>query len=83
MDSACTVNAINEVMIMAKKELRPSVPQYNLKNSPAAQAQDKALTGSAQSSIDRPISQAIYEAIDTDLARDNLENDLTAADLQD
>lgn len=30
----------------------------------------------------KPISNA-YSAIDTDLARDNLENDLTAADLQD
>lgn len=31
---------------------------------------------------DRPISQ-VYPTIDTDLARDNLENDLTEADLQD
>lgn len=31
---------------------------------------------------EKPISDA-YAAIDTDLARDNLENDLTAADLQD
>ncbi|MBQ2676501.1 MAG: hypothetical protein IJF54_03745 [Clostridia bacterium] len=31
---------------------------------------------------ERPISKA-YSIIDTDLARDNLENDLTAADLQD
>ena len=29
-----------------------------------------------------PISQ-VYPVIDTDLARDNIENDLTAADLQD
>ena len=32
--------------------------------------------------IEEPISKA-YPVIDTDLARDNLENDLTAADLQD
>lgn len=32
--------------------------------------------------IDRPISD-VYPAIDNDLARDNLENDLTEADLQD
>lgn len=31
---------------------------------------------------EKPISDA-YAAIDSDLARDNLENDLTAADLQD
>lgn len=32
--------------------------------------------------LDKPIS-GIYPEIDTDLARDNLENDLTAADIQD
>ncbi|MBQ6568693.1 MAG: hypothetical protein IJL87_00355 [Clostridia bacterium] len=31
---------------------------------------------------DKPISNA-YRAIDNDLARDNLENDIPAADLQD
>ena len=31
---------------------------------------------------EHPISP-VYPAVDTDLARDNLENDLTAADLQD
>jgi hypothetical protein len=34
------------------------------------------------SSIDKPISEA-HKDYDTDLARDNLENDITAADLQD
>ncbi len=33
-------------------------------------------------SNERPIS-TVYKAIDNDLARDNLENDITAADLQD
>ena len=33
-------------------------------------------------SIDKPISKA-HKAYDTDLARDNLENDIPAADLQD
>lgn len=32
--------------------------------------------------LDKPISD-VYPEIDTDLARDNLENDMTAADLQD
>lgn len=33
-------------------------------------------------SVEKPIS-SVYSTIDTDLARDNLENDITAADLQD
>lgn len=33
-------------------------------------------------SKERPISSA-YSVVDTDLARDNLENDFSAADLQD
>lgn len=33
-------------------------------------------------SLDKPISP-VYDSIDNDLARDNLENDITAADLQD
>lgn len=32
---------------------------------------------------ERPVPEEIYPVIDNDLARDNLENDLTAADLQD
>ncbi len=34
-------------------------------------------------SIDHPIPADIYPVIDTDLARDNLENDLADPDLQD
>ena len=33
--------------------------------------------------MERPIPTNVYPAIDTDLARDNLENDLTAADCED
>lgn len=33
--------------------------------------------------LEKPIRSGIYPVIDTDLARDNLENDLPAADLQD
>ncbi len=33
--------------------------------------------------LDNPIPEDIYPVIDTDLARDNLENDLPAADLED
>lgn len=31
--------------------------------------------------IERPVPSEIYPVIDTDLARDNIENDLPAADL--
>ena len=33
--------------------------------------------------IEQPIPSKIYPVIDTDLARDNLENDIPAADLED
>ena len=33
-------------------------------------------------SVDRPISK-VYPIIDTDLARDNIENDMTSSDFQD
>lgn len=32
---------------------------------------------------ERPIPEDVYPVIDNDLARDNLENDLSSADLQD
>ena len=32
--------------------------------------------------IKQPISSRSYPAIDTDLARDNIENDITASDLE-
>ena len=33
--------------------------------------------------IEQPIPSRIYPVIDTDLARDNIENDIPAADLED
>lgn len=33
--------------------------------------------------IEEPIPSGIYPVIDTDLARDNIENDIPAADLED
>ena len=38
-------------------------------------------TKSKKPKIDRPIPPDIYPIIDTDLARDNIENDMTYADL--
>ena len=32
---------------------------------------------------ERPVPEEVYPVIDTDLARDNLENDISAADLED
>lgn len=34
-------------------------------------------------SIDKPIPEDVYPVIDTDLARDNIENNLPDSDLQD
>ena len=45
--------------------------------------QKKELTSPKPDQIERPIPAKIYPTIDTDLARDNLENDLPAADLED
>lgn len=33
--------------------------------------------------IDKPIPEDVYPIIDNDLARDNLENDIPASDLED
>lgn len=33
--------------------------------------------------VERPVHPGVYPVIDTDLGRDNVENDLTAADRQD
>lgn len=33
--------------------------------------------------LQRPIPEEVYPVLDTDLARDNVENDLPAADLED
>ena len=38
---------------------------------------------SAKNSSEKPIPADIYPVIDTDLGRDNLENDIPAADLND
>lgn len=84
---------------MAKKGMkRPDYTKLHPRNdvSPVPELQGKAKTGKEQAKPivagtqganlkvwhDRPISQA-YRQIDTDLARDNLENDIPFADLQD
>lgn len=78
---------------------RPDWTQLHLKNeqSPVPQIQGKAKSGKQKANpivagtvppaqkvwhAERPISEA-YREIDNDLARDNLENDIPLADLQD
>lgn len=61
-----------------KEHVRPIItgtypPQQKVFHTTPPVSQDK---------IERPISE-VYAEIDNDLARDNLENDITAADLQD
>ena len=84
---------------MAKKGMaRPDWTKLHPKNSisPVPQIQGKAKTGKKKANPiimetmgaeqkvwhEKPISQA-YRALDNDLATDNLENDMTMADLQD
>lgn len=84
---------------MAKKGMaRPDWTQLHPKNSvpPVPQIQGKAKTGKKKANPiiagtqgpelkvyhEKPIPQA-YGIIDNDLARDNLENDIPYADLQD
>lgn len=87
-----------EVMIMAKKGMKhPDVTRGpRNETSPVPQIQGKAKSGKekvnpiiagttgANQKVwhEKPISKA-HGIIDTDLARDNLENDIPFADLQD
>lgn len=84
---------------MAKKGMaRPDWTKLHPKNesSPVPQIQGKARTGKKKANAiiagtmgaelkvyhEKPIPKA-YREIDNDLAKDNLENDMTMADLQD
>ncbi|MBQ9134426.1 MAG: hypothetical protein IJX64_07840 [Clostridia bacterium] len=69
---------------MAKQGMkRPDYTHTKPKNDmpPVPEIQGKAKHGKAHVN-EKPIS-SVYAVIDTDVARDNLENDLSAADLQD
>lgn len=76
---------------MKRPEVLPAPEQDPASRVPEIQGRAKQGKQSARPLVagtdkvwhtDRPISSA-YSTIDTDLARDNLENDLTAADRQD
>ena len=90
---------MTEVIFMAKQGMaRPDWTKTHPRNevSPVPALQGKAKSGKAKANPiiagteggdlkvyhQRPISQ-FYKQIDNDLARDNLENDLPLADLQD
>lgn len=62
--------SIPEVIYMDKKKVEMPQPQPEIPQVKPSKAE-------------RPIPPEIYPVIDNDLARDNVENDLPAADLQD
>lgn len=80
---------------MARPDWTKLHPKNNV--SPVPQLQGKAKTGKKKADPiiagtsgadlkvyhEKPIPENIYSTIDTDLARDNLENDIPYADLQD
>ncbi len=69
------------------KNEMPPVPELQGKAKNSKQSANPIISGTAGPDqkvfhTERPISKA-YRAIDNDLARDNMENDLPDADLQD
>lgn len=80
---------------MAKQGMaRPDWTKLHPKNDPHAvpQIQGKAkarpiIAGTEGPGLkvyhEKPIPENVYPVLDTDLARDNVENDMTLADLQD
>ena len=69
------------------KNKMPPVPELQGKAKSGNKDANPIISGTAGPSqkvfhTERPISSA-YKVLDTDLARDNMENDLPSADLQD
>ncbi len=69
--------AVPELQGGAKHHREPAPPII-----PGTSAPSQKVYHTAKPLSERPISEA-YAVIDNDLARDNLENDIPAADLQD
>lgn len=69
------------------KNEQPAVPQIQGKAKSGKAKANSIVAGTSGSSQkvfhERPISEKVYPVIDNDLGRDNAENDLTFADLQD
>ena len=90
---------VEVICVAKKGMARPDWTHSHPKNqvSPVPQIQGKAKSGKEKAKPiisgtfgasqkvyhEKPIPENIYSTIDTDLARDNLENDLPFADLQD
>lgn len=72
------VSPVPEIQGKAKSGKVAANPVINGTQPPS----QKVYHNGSQKAKERPISD-FYSAIDTDLARDNLENDISAADLQD
>ncbi len=74
---------VQEIQGEAKHGHNKATPIIAGTNSPEQKIYHSKLhSHSSLAKGDRPISE-FYPEIDTDLARDNIENDITAADLQD
>ena len=65
----------------------PPVPEIQGKAKHGKKKANPIIAGTSGPSMmvyhEKPIPAGAYRALDTDLARDNLENDLPAADLED
>ena len=82
----------DETHVKKRNEV-PPVPQLQGKAKLSGEKANPIISGTASPAqkvfhtnphkAEKSISADIYPVIDTDLARDNAENDLTAADLQD
>ena len=70
-----------------KRNDQPPVPELQGKAKHQKQKANPIIPGTSGPRLkvyhEKPIPADIYPEIDTDLARDNLENDLPAADLED
>lgn len=72
-----TVPPVPEIQGRAKHTKTPANPIIPGTNPP-----EQKVYHSTPHTAEKPIA-SVYKEIDNDLARDNLENDITAADLQD
>lgn len=65
----------------------PAVPQIQGKAKSGKEKAKPIIAGTEGASLkvfhEKPIPEDVYPVIDNDLARDNVENDMTLADLQD
>lgn len=65
----------------------PAVPQIQGRAKSGKEKAKPIIAGTSGPNLkvfhERPIPEDVYPVIDNDLARDNVENDMTTADLQD